>query len=179
MVHPDYHKYRRPERTFHLPHFTDFQDPRFAHAMGCGKIGMQGWLLYHQWLHCVGNWGEDHSMCKKARWYCEKLVHEETMEVYDKKKQLGFYDRTILYGQKPFHGFVPSYQPVKKNRPGAYEWWLSRDFENLGEEDANMWREKAPILHDILIKGKKPIYDSKSTEEADEPDAEVDDGDEE
>ena len=164
MVHPDSAKYRIPERDFHLPHFTDFFDARWAHSEG-GKSFTQPWLMYYQWLHCVGNWGEEHSMCKKARWYCHALMHETDLETMDKKKKLGFYDHVVLYGKKPFRGFEPHYKPVKKNRPGAYEWWLARDFEPLSSEDAHHWREKAPILYDMFVFGKKPIWDSKEGED--------------
>mmetsp|Transcript_21333 Transcript_21333/g.33172 ORF Transcript_21333/g.33172 Transcript_21333/m.33172 type:complete len:177 (-) Transcript_21333:26-556(-) len=161
MVHPDSHKYKIPDRTKHLPHFTDFNDARFAHASDSGHVQMQGYHLYNQWLHCVGNWGEEHSMCKKARWYVVKNSHPKVIKPLDQKKNMGMFDRTLLYGLDPYPGFVPTYQPVKKNRPGAYEWALARDFEPLHDVEAANYIEKAPILHDIFVKGKKPIWDSK------------------
>ena len=97
-------------------------------------------------------------MCKKQRWYVERMMHEPWLEKWDEKKALGHFDYTILYGAKPWKGFVPLYQPVKKNRKGAYEFWLDRDFEPLYSEDAADWREQAPILHDVFVKGKKPIF---------------------
>jgi len=161
MPHPDSPKYRIGRRDFQLPHFTDFSDPRFAMGHGAQQGGSSnhkmGILNYFQWLHCVGNWGEEHSMCKKARWYAEKMVHEHYLEKWDEKKKLGHFDYTILYGALPWKGFVPTYQPVKKNRPGAYEFWLSREFKPLLTMDCIDWKEKAPVLHEMFVKGKKPV----------------------
>eukprot|EP00759_Apiculatamorpha_spiralis_P047647 PhF_6_TR4325/c1_g1_i1/m.5830/K02267/COX6B; cytochrome c oxidase subunit 6b len=160
MVHPDSKKYQIPRRDFQLPHFTDFSDVRFAHAHGAttsGCVNKLGYNAYWQWLHCVGNWGKDHPMCKKQRFYAEKFLFEPILEKLDERLKLGFYDYTVLYGAKPWKQFVPTYQPVKKNRPGAYEFWLSRDFQPMFSSECKSWKEKAPILHDILVKGKKPV----------------------
>ena len=165
MGHPDALKYQIPRRDYQLPHFTDFCDPRFAFAHGAqqGGAGIQkiGFLMYYQWLHCVGNWGEEHSMCKKARWYLEKMMHEPVLERMDEKKKLGHYDYTILYGAKPWKGFNPVYQPVKTVRPGAYEFWQSRDFKALYTLDAADWKTKAPILHEMFVLGKKPCAEDE------------------
>ena len=104
-------------------------------------------------------------MCKKAYWYARKMLFDHIFERFEERRKLGHYDYTLLYGAKPWPEFVPYYQPVKKNRPGAYEFWLSRDHEPLFAEDAADWREHAPILHDILVKGKKPIYENAEDEE--------------
>lgn len=137
-----------------LPEFSDFNDPRYSSTQNRQKMGIMMWW---QWIHCVGNWGEDHSMCKKTRWYLEKFMPEYWLEKWEERKALGHYDEVLLYGIKPFKEFVPLYQPVKKNRKGAYEFWLDRNFEPLIAEDAANWKEKAPILGDIYIKGKKPV----------------------
>ena len=165
MPHADYrnHKKSREEIMGNLPHFTDFNDPRFAYTEG-GQLGgnktKQAHLHYFQWIHCVGNWGEEHSMCKKQRWYLERAMPDFWLERYDEKKALGHFDYTLLYGAAPWKGFVPLYKPVKKIRKGAYEFWKDRDFEPIidSEEGAD-WRIHAPILHDIYVKGKKPVYD--------------------
>ncbi len=162
MPHPDNKKYRlRREDYGNFPHFTDFNDPRFAFSNGQGQRMRLGINMYYQWLHCAGNWGEDHSMCKKARWYVERMLPEFWLEKWDEKKKLGHFDYTLLYGAKPYDGFVPLYQPVKKNRKGAYEYWNDRNFEYLYDPNAGNWKEKAPILGEIFVYGKKPIYDSK------------------
>ena len=165
MPHPDSTKYKVKREEFfgNLPHFSDFNDPRFAHTHG-GATGSnqmkQHFLMYFQWAHCVGNWGEEHSMCKKARWYVEKMIPDWWLEKYDDKRKLGHYDYTIVYGAAPWQHFEPHYQPVKKNRPGMYEFWKDRDFVPLVDhEGAGDWRVHAPILHDIFVKGKKPVYD--------------------
>ena len=164
MVHKDYWNYRTPDRELIYPMFTDFFDARWAHAHG-GKVHNQAWMIYYQWLHCVGNWGEEHSMCQKARFYVHRLMPETELEMMDKKKKLGFFDHIVLYGKKPFKGFEPLYQPVKKNRPGAYEWWSSLPCP-IAEEDAHLWKEKAPILQEILVEGKKPVWDSDKSEDS-------------
>lgn len=165
MPHKDSQKYRLQSEDLpgNFPHFTDFLDPRMAHTSGGtsgGNIMKQGVMQYYQWLHCVGNWGEEHSMCKKARFYAERMLHDHFLEKLDEKKALGHFDYTILYGAAPWKGFKALYQPVKKNRPGAYEFWQSRDFENLlDHSDAGDWRKHAPVLHDVFVKGKKPVFD--------------------
>ena len=68
-------------------------------------------------------WGEDHSMCKKQRWFVEKMNFDFLLEKFDHKKDLGHYDYTILYGAAPWRGFVAQYQPVKEHRKGMYEYW--------------------------------------------------------
>jgi cytochrome c oxidase subunit 6b len=170
MPHPDSKKYRIQREEFfgNLPHFADLNDPRFAHSDG-GMTGAnktkQGWLMYFQWAHCVGNWGEDHSMCKKARFYVETMMHEFWLEKYEEKRALGHYDYTIHYGAAPWENFEPTYQPVKKNRKGMYEFWNDRDFTPvLDHEEAGDWRIHAPALHDIFVKGKKPIFDNEEEE---------------
>ncbi|CBH14938.1 cytochrome oxidase subunit VI [Trypanosoma equiperdum] len=157
MPFVDHNKYKiQREDLPALPHFTDFNDPRF-----CGTNNKQknGILAYYQWLHCVGNWGEEHSMCKKMRWYVERMMQEVWLEKWEEKRALGHFDHVLLYGVKPWKDFEPLYQPVKTNRKGAYEFWLDRDFEPLYDADASDFCEKAPILHDIFVKGKKPVYD--------------------
>lgn len=167
MPHPDHTKYKmmREELAGSLPHFTDFNDPRFAHAhggWGGGNLLKQPYLQYMQWLHCVGNWGEEHSMCKKARWYVERMMPDFYLEKMDEKKNLGHYDYTMVYGAAPWEGFKAEYQPVKKNRKGLYEFWADRNFEPvLDHEKADDWRVHAPVLHDIFVKGKKPIFDDE------------------
>lgn len=157
MVHKDSSKHKiQREELISLPHFSDFSDGRFAGTQNKQKNGSH---LYLQWLHCIGNWGEEHSMCLKMRWYLERMMHEWWLEKWEEKRALGHFDHVVLYGMKPYKEFQPMYQPVKKNRPGAYEFWADRDFEPLYEDDAGDWREKAPILHDIYVKGKKPVYD--------------------
>jgi cytochrome c oxidase subunit 6b len=166
MPHPETRKYKiSRDELFpgNMPHFTDFNDPRFAHSAGGNNSGnnmKQSWLAYFQWAHCVGNWGEDHSMCKKARWYLERMMFDSWLEKHEEKRALGHYDYTIHYGAAPWRHFVAHYQPVKKNRPGLYEFWKDRDFQPvLDVQEAGDWRIHAPILHDIFVKGKKPIYD--------------------
>ena len=166
MPHEDYRKYHLDRKTLgNLPHFSDFNNPHYAFARGVstgGGVLRQGMLEYFQWLHCIGNWGEDHSMCKKQRWFAEKLIYDWWLEKYDDKKDLGHYDYTVLYGAAPWRGFTPQYQPVKENRKGVYEYWADRNFEPLFDHfEAADWREKAPVLHDIFVYGKKPIYDDK------------------
>ena len=162
MPHPDSQKYKLKREDYgNFPHFSDFCDPRFSVSSGWGQKQKPGILMYYQWLHCVGNWGEDHSMCKKARWYVERMMHEWWLEKWDEKKKLGHFDYTILYGAKPWKHFEPLYQPVKKNRKGAYEYWLDRDFEPLYDAEAADWKEKAPVLHEIFVQGKKPIFDDE------------------
>ena len=156
MPFADHKKYQiQREELPAAPHFSDFNDPRFIVTVGKLKIGI---MNYYQWLHCVGNWGEEHPTCKKQRWYVERFMPDVWLEKWDEKKALGHFDHSILYGAKPFKGFTAQYQPVKKNRKGAYEFWLDRDFEPLYSDDAADWRETAPILHDIFVKGKKPVY---------------------
>lgn len=162
-------KYRmtRAEVCGNLPHFSDFSDPRLSHAQGTvgGNVIRAGMMSYYQWLHCIGNWGEEHSMCKKQRWYVEKFMHDWWLEKWDEKKALGHFDYVILYGVKPFKSFEPHYKPVKKNRKGAYEFWLDRDFEPLIEiEEACDWRVHAPILHEMFVHGKKPVTSDESNE---------------
>jgi cytochrome c oxidase subunit 6b len=162
MPHDDYRKYKIAREDFgNLPHFTDLNNPHFAFARGGASgsnIQKQPILEYYQWLHCIGNWGEEHSMCKKQRWYVEKMMHDWWLEKWDEKKALGHFDYTILYGAAPWKGFVPHYQPVKKIRKGMYEFWADREFEPLFDQmEAGDWRVHAPVLHDIFVKGKKPI----------------------
>jgi cytochrome c oxidase subunit 6b len=158
MVHPDHLKYKLTREDFpSLPHFTDFNEPIFMQTLNKTKTGM---LVYYQWLHCIGNWGEDHSMCKKVRWYVERMIHEQYLEKIEERRALGHFDGTILYGLKPYKQFEAQYVPVKTVRKGAYEFWKDRDFEPLYSVEAANWRETAPILHDIFVKGKKPIYDN-------------------
>ena len=161
MVHPDYKKYKMKREEFgNLPHFNDFTDPRFSMSTGgngqCQQLGVR---MYLQWIHCIGEWGEEHSMCKKVRWYVERMMDEFWLEKWDEKKAVGMYDHTLFYGIYPYPGFVPLYQPVKKNHKGAYEFWADRDFEPLYDPEAAHWKDKAPILHDVMVKGKKPIFD--------------------
>ncbi|EPY41093.1 cytochrome c oxidase subunit 6b [Angomonas deanei] len=153
MPHEDHRKYRvQREDLPAVPLFSDFNDPRFAFANNKNKNGI---LSYYQWLHCIGNWGEEHSMCKKMRWYVERMIHEHWLEKWDEKRALGHFDHTVLYGAKPWKDFEPLYQPVKKNRKGAYEFWLDRDFEPLYDPDCSDWREKAPVLHDLFVLGRR------------------------
>ena len=170
MPHEDYRKHRvtREEIMGNLPHFTDFGDQRFAHVIGMngGNTTKQGFLHYFQWIHCVGNWGEEHSMRKKQRWYLERAMPDFWLERYEEKRKLGHYDYTLNYGAAPWKGFEPLYKPVKKNRKGPYEFWQDRDFEPLiDHEEAGDWRIKAPILHDIYVKGKKPVYGEVADDE--------------
>ena len=137
-----------------LPHFSDFNEPRFAMTANKQKNGI---LLYYQWLHCIGNWGEEHSMCKKARWYLQAMMQECWLEKWEEKRALGHFDHTVLYGLKPFKEFIPLYQPVKKVRKGAYEFWLDRNFEPIISHESADWRIKAPVLFEMFVKGKKPI----------------------
>jgi cytochrome c oxidase subunit 6b len=168
MPHADHRKHRIQREEFgpNVPHFTDFSDPRFAHT-DCGQGGggnkqKIGHLHYFQWIHCIGNWGEEHSMCKKQRWYVEKFMMPDWLERYEEKRKLGHYDYTLKYGAAPWKGFEPHYKPVKKVRKGAYEFWQDRDFEQLIEmEEGGNWKEHAPILHDIYVLGKKPVYDDE------------------
>ena len=161
MPHPDSAKYKLHRAELPgIPQFTDFIDGRFAFANGMGGVWKRGVLNYYQWLHCIGNWGEEHSMCKKMRWYVERTMHEWWLDKFEDKRKLGFFDHTIHYGIKPYQGFVALYKPVKKNRKGAYEFWLDRNFEPLIAQDACDWKVKAPILHEIFVKGKKPIFDA-------------------
>ncbi len=158
MPHPDHHKYKiKREDIGPLPHFTDFQDDGLGPTLG--RLEKVGLYWYYQWLHCAGNWGEEHSMCRKMRWYTEKVMHEHWWNMVEEKRKLGFFDYTLLYGYKPFREFVPWYRPVKKNRPGAYEFWLARDFEDIIAEDAADFKVHAPVLHDIFVLGKKPIFE--------------------
>ena len=161
MPHPDYKKYKlRREDYGNFPHFTDFNDPRFSFSTGLGGQKMRhGICHYYQWLHCVGNWGEEHSMCKKQRWMVERTMHDFWLEKWEEKRKLGHFDYTLLYGAAPWKDFIPIYKPVKKNIKGAYEYWQDRDFEPLWDPECCSWQEKAPILHDIFVKGKKPVFD--------------------
>lgn len=163
MPHKDSLKYRIKREDYgNLPHFTDFNDPRFSYGNGGSSGGQRmkpAILAYYQWLHCIGNWGEEHSMCKKQRWYVERMMQDFWLEKWEEKRKLGHFDYTTLYGIKPWRGFEPLYQPVKKNRKGAYEFWLDRNFEPLWNPDAGNWREHAPILGDIFVHGKKPIFE--------------------
>ena len=157
MVHPDLNKYKlKREELISLPHFTDFNEPMFNTMGSKQKTGI---LAYYQWLHCVGNWGEEHSMCKKMRWYVERFMSDFWLEKWEEKRALGHFDHVLLYGVKPYKDFRAKYQPVKKNRKGAYEFWQDRDFEPLYSDECGEWKEHAPILHDILVLGKKPVYD--------------------
>ena len=163
MPHEDYRKYKIDRKELgNFPHFSDMNNPYFAFAKFTNGANVQraSMLEYFQWLHCIGNWGEDHSMCKKQRWYVEKQMHDYWLEKYDDKKDLGHYDYTILYGAAPWRGFVPQYQPVKEHRKGMYEYWADRNHEPLMDPEAHDWREKAPILHDIFVFGKKPVFDN-------------------
>lgn len=157
MPHADHKKYKiQREDLPSVPHFSDFNEPIFAGTVNKNKNGI---LAYYQWLHCIGNWGEEHSTCKKMRWYLERMMPEHWLEKWEEKRALGHFDHTVLYGLKPYKDFEAHYQPVKKNRPGAYEFWLDRNFEPLYSVDAMDWRETAPILHDIYVLGKKPVFD--------------------
>jgi cytochrome c oxidase subunit 6b len=158
MPHEDHLKYRLVREDFPaLPHFTDFNDPMWVGTLNKQKNGL---LAYYQWLHCVGNWGEEHSMCKKMRWYVERMIHEQYLEKIEERRALGHFDHTLLYGLKPWKAFEVQYQPVKTVRKGAYEFWKDRDFEPLYTPEAANWMLSAPILHDIFVKGKKPVYDN-------------------
>jgi cytochrome c oxidase subunit 6b len=167
MPHPDSAKYKLKREELipgNLPHFSDFSDPRFPYTIGStgGNNLKQSHLQYFQWAHCVGNWGEEHSMCKKARWYLERMMHDFWLEKYEEKRALGHYDYTIHYGAAPWQHFEPHYQPVKKNRKGLYEFWNDRNFTPIMDhEECGDWRIHAPILHDIFVKGKKPIFDDE------------------
>lgn len=159
MPHPDHFKYKidRGEMPG-LPHFSDFNEPRFASNCNKSKVGM---TMYFQWLHCIGNWGEDHSMCKKARWYLERMMHEPMLEKWEERRALGHFDHTTQYGVRPYKEFVALYKPVKTVRKGAYEFWADRNFEPLYDVNATNWTEQAPILHELFVKGKKPVWDDK------------------
>ena len=162
MPHDTYNEYRiKRDAIGNMPHFTDFSDPRFSFATAShsGNKTRVGEQMYMQWLHCIGNWGEDHSTCQKLRWYVERTLPENLRRIYDEKKAIGRYDYTILYGAKPWPGFEPLYQPVKKNHKGAYEFWKDRDFEQIIEPEAANYKEVAPILQDIWVHGKKPVFD--------------------
>ena len=156
----DRQKYKLDRKSLGtVPLFTDWFDPRYVSA---GNVVMKGWSHYAQWLHCIGNWGEEHSMCQKMRWYLERSVpHEYYLEKMDQRKALGQYDHIIYYGNRPHREFFPLYKPVKKNRKGVYEFWQDRDFEPIWDMDMGNWKEHAPILHDIYVKGKKPIFDDE------------------
>eukprot|EP00758_Cryptobia_borreli_P003041 Tbor_TRINITY_DN3480_c0_g1::TRINITY_DN3480_c0_g1_i1::g.3727::m.3727 len=157
MVHADSWKYKiRREELPAAPHFSDWTEPRLANTYNKTKNGN---LNYFQWLHCIGNWGEDHSMCKKMRWYLERTMHEWWLEKWEEKRALGHFDYVTQYGMKPYNGFIPLYQPVKKNRKGAYEFWQDRDFEPLYTDDCQDWKEHAPILHEMFVHGKKPVVE--------------------
>ena len=157
MVHPESvnHRIGRGELPA-LPHFTDWNDPRFNFSSNKQKNGI---LMYFQWLHCIGNWGEDHSMCQKTKWYLNRMMHDFWFEKWEEKRALGHFDHIVNYGVKPWKEFEPMYQPVKKNRKGAYEFWADRDFEPLYTDDCADWREHAPVLHEVYVLGKKPVYD--------------------
>jgi len=148
-------KYKLKREDFPaLPHFSDFEMPVFQNATDKTH---QFIMYYYQWLHCAGNWGEEHSMCKKMRWFVEKTTPEWYMEKWEERRALGHFDYTLLYGLRPWKEFEPWYTPVKKNRKGAYEFWQDRNFEPLYTPDAVLWKEHAPILHDMFVKGKKPV----------------------
>ena len=141
MPHDDYHKYViKRESLGNVPHFSDLNNPHFAFARGGGTGGnclRQSMLEYFQWLHCIGNWGEDHSMCKKQRWFVEKMTFDWWLEKYDDKKDLGHYDYQLFShanlqlaqardGEAAFE--LPPGSPDHGRRIAAYYVWV---FPNL------------------------------------------------
>jgi len=117
-----------PRFQNNMPHFTDFT-PNAAFEVAKDRTRWHAWLRV-QWAHCVGNLGEDHPTCRKARWYYEYLCGPYYKNYHDELQELGHLDVALKYGMKPRVSFLPQYQPVKKNIPGGYEFYNSETYLN-------------------------------------------------
>eukprot|EP01061_Rhynchopus_euleeides_P009123 TRINITY_DN18273_c0_g1_i1.p1 TRINITY_DN18273_c0_g1~~TRINITY_DN18273_c0_g1_i1.p1 ORF type:complete len:223 (+),score=40.17 TRINITY_DN18273_c0_g1_i1:321-989(+) len=114
--------YHRNVRGTPWPVFSDYQRAELFP----GKKGhCQTWFFQEQWMHCVGQLGEDHPTCKKARWYRDTNKGVLQKERYDEWMELGHFDGVMKWGTKSRRSFLPQYQNVKKNIPGAYEFFQS------------------------------------------------------
>eukprot|EP01060_Flectonema_neradi_P004815 TRINITY_DN1315_c1_g1_i3.p1 TRINITY_DN1315_c1_g1~~TRINITY_DN1315_c1_g1_i3.p1 ORF type:complete len:267 (+),score=30.09 TRINITY_DN1315_c1_g1_i3:114-803(+) len=124
----------RMQRLHALPHFSDFRITPYVVGYDYAK---QTKYWHEQWKHCQGNLGDDHPTCKKASWYYVHGSPSVFSSYYEETEELGFHDLTMKYGIKNRPSFLPSYQPVKKNIPGAYEFYNSKTFfeQHLDEHE--------------------------------------------
>ncbi|KAJ9447346.1 cytochrome C oxidase subunit VI [Diplonema papillatum] len=107
------------------PMFSDFQQMGFTISYDRSKYT---YYLLTQYNHCVGNLGEDHPTCRKAEWYYKKATPPVYGDFYEEMGELGHWDLAKKWGAKPRTSFMPNYQPVKQNIPGAYEFFRSQDY---------------------------------------------------
>eukprot|EP01065_Artemidia_motanka_P042904 TRINITY_DN5834_c1_g1_i2.p1 TRINITY_DN5834_c1_g1~~TRINITY_DN5834_c1_g1_i2.p1 ORF type:complete len:261 (+),score=106.36 TRINITY_DN5834_c1_g1_i2:76-783(+) len=113
-------------RPLNLPTFTDLTaNSAFSVAYDMTRWGC--WLR-QQWGHCKGNLGEDSPTCQKARWYFDMVAAPFWKTYYEELGELGHFEAEEKWGVKPRVSFLPVYQPVKKNIPGAYEFYQSEQY---------------------------------------------------
>eukprot|EP01064_Diplonema_japonicum_P030140 TRINITY_DN5046_c0_g1_i1.p1 TRINITY_DN5046_c0_g1~~TRINITY_DN5046_c0_g1_i1.p1 ORF type:complete len:232 (+),score=62.74 TRINITY_DN5046_c0_g1_i1:55-750(+) len=112
----------RPETN---PGFTDFQQHGYLVSYCRAKYS---YFLLQQLNHCIGSLGEDHPTCQKAAWYYMKGTPSPFASFYEEMGELGHWDTQKKWGVKPRRSFLPFYQPVKENIPGAYEFFRSKNY---------------------------------------------------
>lgn len=91
-----------------------------AYAFQCDQQRAMNWLR-NQLDHCIGNLGEDHPTCKKARWHYETRCERTFMNFFNEMDDIGWFDAQKRWGLKMRASLLPVYQPVKENIPGSYE----------------------------------------------------------
>lgn len=107
------------------PVFTDFAQMGYTVSY-CRMKYTQ--FLHTQLAHCIGNLGEDHPTCQKAAWYKAIGTPSVAAAWFEEADELGHFDLTKKYGLKPHASFLPFYQPVKTQIPGAYEFYRSKSY---------------------------------------------------
>eukprot|EP01063_Lacrimia_lanifica_P037429 TRINITY_DN767_c0_g3_i1.p2 TRINITY_DN767_c0_g3~~TRINITY_DN767_c0_g3_i1.p2 ORF type:complete len:226 (+),score=74.84 TRINITY_DN767_c0_g3_i1:79-756(+) len=124
----------RLQRTNVWPEFTDFIRTEYKPGYDVMKYSM---YLQRQYVHCVGNLGEDHPTCQKAGWYRHIGTPPTAASWFEEVTELGHFDMGLKWGFKDNVSFLPMYQPVKKNIPGAYEFYRSKTYLEKYDVEGN------------------------------------------
>eukprot|EP01059_Diplonema_ambulator_P022291 TRINITY_DN37577_c0_g1_i1.p1 TRINITY_DN37577_c0_g1~~TRINITY_DN37577_c0_g1_i1.p1 ORF type:complete len:251 (+),score=86.71 TRINITY_DN37577_c0_g1_i1:67-753(+) len=115
----------RQPRPQNGPVFSDFH--QMGYNVSYDRAKYMSFLL-NQLNHCIGNLGEDHPTCQKAAWYYMKGTTSPFATYLEEMGELGHWDTARVWGIKPRRSFLPFYQPVKQNIPGAYEFYRSKEY---------------------------------------------------
>eukprot|EP01059_Diplonema_ambulator_P031650 TRINITY_DN587_c0_g1_i2.p1 TRINITY_DN587_c0_g1~~TRINITY_DN587_c0_g1_i2.p1 ORF type:complete len:252 (+),score=55.13 TRINITY_DN587_c0_g1_i2:85-756(+) len=116
------HRLPRPDA---IPHFSDYRRAEYCPGYDIMKFAR---FRLDQLNHCIGNLGEDHPTCKKAAWYyrTQNIIPYHTFN--EEMEELGHFDTARKWGIKNRRSFIPLYQPVKQNIPGAFEFYRSKRY---------------------------------------------------
>eukprot|EP01064_Diplonema_japonicum_P038940 TRINITY_DN9625_c2_g1_i1.p1 TRINITY_DN9625_c2_g1~~TRINITY_DN9625_c2_g1_i1.p1 ORF type:complete len:226 (+),score=26.31 TRINITY_DN9625_c2_g1_i1:55-732(+) len=112
-------------RAVATPVFSDFKRAEYVPGYDYMKLNR---FRLDQWNHCVGSLGAEHDTCRKAEWYYRTMSISPIMSFYEEMEELGHFDTSRMWGVKNRRSFIPVYQPVKMNIPGAYEYYRSKHY---------------------------------------------------